>query len=419
MDTAASLDTPVLWESVLRPDPRGTDEPRALVVLKRYEEGGAGAGAELREAGLVSALRRLLPADVLPVAELRERLGCVERCVGRTPSCNDGADPAQRRPWPYCTRGAAALGRFLERSDYAAVQLSHVPTHQYVRTVREHATAPLLVDFHNAEADLEQEMTAHPDYPRLRADDAAEWVGMERVERLMYEAADVVTVPSEVDRHRIARRYGDRPVMVVPNAVAMPERPPQLHPIRPRTCFFLGALDYFPNTRAALEVIERIGPAIVGEIPGMRVEVAGRRPPELLTRQAGTGPVRVSADLDEVEHLFRDSVLLVPLDCGGGTRLKILQAFAAGCPVISTAKGMEGIAAEPGVHYLQAEGTRSYVDAVRRILDEPAEDLVRRRAAWNLVRARYSWDAIVRPLGSALAMAGVHLDQSAAGSGRA
>ena len=419
MDTAASHEISVPWDSVLRRDPSGADGPRVLVLLKRYEEGGAGAGAELREAGLVSALRRLLPADVLPVAELRERLGCVERCAGRTPPCNDGADPARRRPWPYCARAAAALGRFLERGDHAAVLLSHVPTHQYVQTVREHAAAPLLVDFHNAEADLEQEMMAHPDYPRLRADDASEWVGMERVERLMYEAADVVTVPSEIDRQRIARRYGERPVVVVPNAVVTPESLPQARRIRPRTCFFLGALDYFPNTRAAIEVIERIGPAIVEEIPGMRVEVAGRRPPPLLTREAGVGPVRVRADLDRVEHLFRDSILLVPLDCGGGTRLKILQAFAEGCPVISTAKGMEGIAAEPGVHYLQAESTRSYVDAVRRILDEPAEDLVRRRNAWDLVRARYSWDAIVSPLGSALTAAGVPVDPASAGSGHA
>jgi glycosyltransferase involved in cell wall biosynthesis len=256
-------------------------------------------------------------------------------------------------------------------------------------------------------------MITHPDYPRLHADDTDEWTGMERVERLMYEAADLVTVPSPVDRQRITRRYRDRPVVVVPNAVELPDSQPQSYEIRPRTCFFLGTLDYFPNTRAALEIIERIGPAITKEFPEIRVEVTGRRPPELLTREADAGAVQLTTDLEDAGHLFRDSVLLVPLDCGGGTRLKVLQAFAAGCPVVSTAKGMEGIAAEPGIHYLQAEGAQSYVDAFRRIVDQPTEDLNRRRNAWNLVRSRYSWDAIVRPLGQALTTAGVFLDHPA------
>ena len=73
----------------------------------------------------------------------------------------------------------------------------------------------------------------------------------------------------------------------------------------------------------------------------------------VLARKAEAGPVRLTADLEDAGQLFRDSVLLVPLDCGGGTRLKVLQAFAAGCPVISTAKGMEGIAAGQAIHYLQ------------------------------------------------------------------
>ena len=388
-------------ENALRQDPRTDAGPHLLILLTRYDEGLSAAGAELRQAGLVSALRRLLPADVLPITDLRELQGCDNRCVRADDPCNPG------RPWPFCGNGDTELGRFLDATDYAAVLMSHVPTHQYIRTVREHTDVPLLIDFHNAEADLEEEMIAHPDYPRLRADDADEWTGMEDVERFMFESADVVTVPSAVDRQRFTRRYGERRVVVVPNAVTMPARMPQAHEIAPRTCFFLGALDYFPNTRAALEIIGGIGPAIVAEFPDIRVEVAGRRPPELLTREAAVSPVGLTANLADARPLFRDSVLLVPLDCGGGTRLKVLEAFAAGCPVISTAKGMEGIAAQPGVHYLQAEDIPSYVSALRQIVAHPAEDLERRRNAFGLARSTYSWEAIVRPLSQALAAASI------------
>jgi glycosyltransferase involved in cell wall biosynthesis len=388
-------------EKILRRDPRKDAGRRLLILLTRYDEGSAEAGAELRQAGLVSALRQLLPADVLPITDLRELQGCGNRCVRAGEPCNPG------RPWPYCGTGDAELGRFLETSDYAAVLMSHIPTHQYIRTVREHVDVPLLIDFHNAEADLEKEMIAHPDYPRLRADDADEWTGMEDVERFMFESADVVTVPSGLDRQRFIQRYGERRVVVVPNAVSMPAGMPQAHEITPSTCFFLGALDYFPNTRAALEIIEGIGPAIMAEFPDLRVQVAGRRPPELLSDKAEVSPVELIPDLADARPMFRDSVLLVPLDCGGGTRLKVLEAFAAGCPVISTAKGMEGIAAQPGVHYLQAEDIPSYISALRRIVAQPTEDLERRRHAFGLVRSTYSWEAITRPLSQALSAASI------------
>ncbi|WP_125774296.1 glycosyltransferase [Antribacter gilvus] len=389
---------PFGFDKVLRQDPRAEDGPRLLILLARYDEGVAEGGAELRQAGLVSALRRLFPADVLSIADLRELKGCGNRCV------QSGTDPCNpERPWPYCGIAEVALGQLLDGSKYAAVMLSHVPTHQYIRAVREHSDAPLLIDFHNAEADLEQEIMAHPDYSLLRADDADEWTGMEGVERFMVESADAVTVPSAVDLQRFIRRYGERRVEVVPNAVVVPASMPQEHHFTPSSCFFLGVLDYFPNTRAALEIIEGIGPAIAEEFPSMRVQVAGRRPPEQLTKAASVSPVELIANVADARPLFKDSVLLVPLDCGGGTRLKVLEAFAAGCPVISTAKGMEGIAADPGVHYLEAEDIDSYVSALRQIIAEPSEDLRRRRNAFGLVRSTYSWEALVGPLSQVLA----------------
>ena len=98
----------------LAKDSREGAGPRLLIVLNRYEEGVVGgAGAELRQAGLVSALRRLLPADVLSITTLRELQGCGGKCNRTGESCNSGADPELRRPWPYCGRGEDALGRFL------------------------------------------------------------------------------------------------------------------------------------------------------------------------------------------------------------------------------------------------------------------------------------------------------------------
>jgi glycosyltransferase involved in cell wall biosynthesis len=84
----------------------------------------------------------------------------------------------------------------------------------------------------------------------------------------------------------------------------------------------------------------------------------------------------------------------VPLDAGGGTRLKILEAFAAGVPVVSTAIGMEGIAARSGEHFVEAERA-GFADAILRLWQAP-ERARALAAAARLVAGTYEWAAIGR-----------------------
>jgi glycosyltransferase involved in cell wall biosynthesis len=92
-------------------------------------------------------------------------------------------------------------------------------------------------------------------------------------------------------------------------------------------------------------------------------------------------------------YLAEASVLAVPLDAGGGTRLKILEAFASGLPVISTRIGAEGLAAEPGTHYGQAERP-DFAGAVADLLGCPAAGTRLAQAARALVRRTYDWQLI-------------------------
>ncbi len=393
---------------VLQVDSQPSDQSRLLFLVTRSSQGDVPkAGADLREDALIVGLRRILPTDVLAITDLHERLGCIDGCSQLTNQfCRiPGSDETHQ--WPYCASADIALGKFLEETSYAAVIVSHVPMHHFIRTVRRYVCTRVIVDLHNAEADLEEEMFNHPDYVALRAPDAAQWSGMARVERVLQANADLVTIPSASDRTRLIRRYGNTSIAVVPNCVDVSGEFPNVEELTVRSCFFLGALEYFPNTQAGVNIAERIGPAILHAMPWLQVIVAGRRPPSVLTAACGASPVPLVPDVVDVSALFRNSILLVPLECGGGTRLKILQAFASGCPVISTSKGMEGIDAQPGIHYVLADDSDSFVDGVRKIVDQPADDLIRRKNAWALVCARYSWDSVVEPLRAALVTVGV------------
>ena len=99
--------------------------------------------------------------------------------------------------------------------------------------------------------------------------------------------------------------------------------------------------------------------------------------------------------------LRQSAVLVVPLLSGSGMRVKILEAFARGIPVVSTTIGVEGIDAEPGEHLLVADRPEDFARAVRRVLDDPAEAARLAGAARRLIEERYDWrTALGRSTGS-------------------
>jgi glycosyltransferase involved in cell wall biosynthesis len=126
------------------------------------------------------------------------------------------------------------------------------------------------------------------------------------------------------------------------------------------------------------------------------VFAVGAAPPRWLvargqhdTRVAVTGYVA-----DERPYFERTAALILPVHNGGGSRLKALVAMARGLPIISTRLGMEGLEAEPSVHFLEADTAEEWVEAVRRLL---ADADLRRKLACNaraLVAERYDWSAL-------------------------
>jgi glycosyltransferase involved in cell wall biosynthesis len=106
--------------------------------------------------------------------------------------------------------------------------------------------------------------------------------------------------------------------------------------------------------------------------------------------------VEVAGNVRDIVPYFRTAhVLAVPLEAGGGTRLKILEAFAAGLPVVSTSVGCEGIDGVHEVHLLVADGPR-FVDAIVRSLVDPAAAGGRAGRAQRLAERCYDWSAVGR-----------------------
>ncbi len=102
----------------------------------------------------------------------------------------------------------------------------------------------------------------------------------------------------------------------------------------------------------------------------------------------------------------RGIAFVVPVTAGGGSRLKAVVAMASGLPVVSTRFVMEGLDAEPGPHYLQAESASEFATCIRQLRDDPGLRRRLARTGRELVEQRYDWSAIQPDVRAAYAWLG-------------
>jgi polysaccharide biosynthesis protein PslH len=113
--------------------------------------------------------------------------------------------------------------------------------------------------------------------------------------------------------------------------------------------------------------------------------------------------ITVTGEVDDIRpYLATARVMVTPLLQGSGTRLKILEAFAAGCPVVSTTKGVEGLQVQDGEQYLRAEGSAAIVAAVQRLWGDSVLEMKLIKSAQGLLQSAYSWDVVQQTMGNAL-----------------
>jgi glycosyltransferase involved in cell wall biosynthesis len=231
-------------------------------------------------------------------------------------------------------------------------------------------------------------------------------------------AADRVVALSEVDRNLMIDLYGVPPerFSLIPHGVD-----PDLFDYRPDGAAaareklglsddvplltFVGKLDYVPNVRAVAYIAERIAPAVWERHPEARFAIIGQGVEAVTEYQrqgilfTGFVDARAGVRPNLSDYLSASDVVLVPLDSGSGTRLKIVEAASSARPVVSTRIGAEGQSFVHGEEILLSdEVDQAFVDATLHLLADPEMGQRLGRAARKKVLAQYSWRAQVRKM---------------------
>jgi glycosyltransferase involved in cell wall biosynthesis len=224
---------------------------------------------------------------------------------------------------------------------------------------------------------------------QLAYGDRAEAVAYDRLLRTFVPSFARVTAASPVEAEALGRRIGAR-VEHVPNAVDVPA-------VRPErtgdgaTLLFVGNLTYRPNVEAAETLVSEIVPAIRRPL---RVRLVGRYDSRL--ERLRSERVHLSGFVDDLAPVYAAAdIVVAPLRVGSGTRIKLLEAFAHGVPVVASSSAAAGLAAWDGRHLLCADDAGRAAAAVEQLLAD--RDLADRLAAEaeSLVRERYSTDVVL------------------------
>jgi len=360
----------------------------------------AGGGA-LRSASLLNFLARHSAVDMITFSEPLLPAGLVRRLhvMDLPPHAHHTLARAARNAGRLARRVPPLMDRF---AGFGAQIAAATRGQRYEVAVIEHFwCAPYweqaaavsdvtILDLHNIESVLHARCAqtgkgaqawAHRAFQNICRNLEEEWLP-----RFTYLLA-----ASEPDAEILHTISPGSQVLVYPNSI-----PPAPLPARCEedAIVFSGNLEYHPNVSAVRYFREEIWPDLRARWPGLVWRLIGKNPQAVAKIVTGDPRIELAGPVaDAVLELARAKVAIVPLLAGSGTRVKIIEAWAAGVPVVSTPLGAEGLSARAGEHLLLAEGAPAFRDAVSSLLASPALRDRIGRAGRYLFECEFTWEA--------------------------
>lgn len=342
------------------------------------------------------------PGETAQAEEEFRRLGIETIAVDRSVPSKSGpgfytrlaANLLSPLPYSVATHRSVLLDRAIRHvAARGNIDLWQAEWTPYAESLRGLGASRRLIMAHNVESQIWKRYHENESHPLKRWYIGHQFRKFDAFERRVFREVDQVVAVSEEDAALIRDLLGVNHVAVVENGVDTTYFRPDDSQRDPDQILFLGSLDWRPNLDAVDQLLDIVFPAVRAEVPEARLCLVGRNPSEALRRRVLATPgVDLHASVPDVRpFLARSALMVVPLRIGGGSRLKILEAFAAGLPVVSTRIGAEGLCVESGVHLTVVEDVAALAPALVAGLRNLAPGQAQVEKARGLVEAQYDW----------------------------
>ena len=332
--------------------------------------------------------------DAIPRDSAYTSTKLVRGLLGRTPLpvLNYTTSPMKR-----------SLAHLLNQQDFDIIQFESIHLMSYLSivreaSVREASKRPVVVcDWHNVESELMQRYSQR-EPGRLRRAYASRTARlMSEFEKHALRDFDAHIAVSQRDADRLRAINPDARIFVIENGVDTnfySDLGTQ-HESLARRIVFVGSMDYHANIDAAVNFAREVWLQLRARRPELVFTIVGKDPAPEVRELAQIPGVEVTGTVDDVRPFYRDaSAAVVPLKVGGGSRLKILEAMAAGVPVISTTLGAEGLEVIHDENILIADTSEQLVQAITSVVESKTRRDQLSAAGRELVSRRYDWSSL-------------------------
>jgi len=215
-------------------------------------------------------------------------------------------------------------------------------------------------------------------------------------ERRWLPRFDDILTTSARDQALVRGIVPDARVSVYPNALPYVAPPPRAERLE---IVFSGNLEYPPNIQAVRFFHDKVWPALQSRWPQLRWKILSKNPGAIQSLAASDPRIQLTGFVeDAIAVLAQSQVAVVPVLAGSGTRMKILEAWAARTPVVSTRLGAEGLECRDREHLLLADDPESFTTAVSELLAFPDDRARIGAAGRRLYEERYTWQAAWKAL---------------------
>ena len=362
---------------------RGGDLPGSALLLTPETPYPAMGGGALRTASLVEYIARRYATDIIAFREpgAEDPRNCFPADLVRAIVVIDL--PAHRRTpaaraWRNAIRVARRVPPLVDRfAGFGAAVEAAIGKRRYDLGIVEHfwcasygeqferACRRTVLDLHNVESILHERCAAAESGAAGFAHRVFAEASREMEREWLPQYGLVLAASDEDSRAALAVAPGAK-VAVYPNAIPECPAPPR---VDQEAVVFSGNMEYHPNRSAVRFFAREVWPRLREQWPRLVWRLVGKNPGAVTEYVAGDPRIEVVGPVeDAVSELARSRVAVAPLLAGSGTRLKILEAWAAGVPVVSTTLGAEGLGARDGEHLLLADGAADFTLAVSRLL---------------------------------------------------
>ena len=261
------------------------------------------------------------------------------------------------------------------------------------------ACSRTILNLHNVESILHQRCAGAAG-PLVRAAHARFGRASRALERQLLPKFSLVLAASEEDAARVHAIVPRTSTLVYPNALPWTDVP---NVTRRNEIVFSGNFEYHPNVDAVRFLMRDIWPAIHQARPDVRLRLVGRGAEHISHLVRHDSSVETTGRVeDALAEIAAAKVVIAPLRAGSGTRIKILEAWAAARPVVATPLAAEGLAAEHGQNCLIAENPVNFSTCVTNLLDSEGEMHRIGMRGRGTFEYQYNWEVVWKNLGAAL-----------------